>query len=187
MRNSRRWGCDNAQAEASTPQRGQMIVQHGELRFQTEDTWLDVSQVYFVEPADDSLAKEMAKRASASGANVQRLNLPAKARANFALSTRPITVPEELRKQFAESELRGIVARISNLKLGEIQAVTVAGQPGASLELEMQHEGMAAKQIHALAVVGDRLVHFCGTAALGEFEKLRPTFLKTLSSLELVR
>lgn len=165
-----------------------MKVQHGELSFVAEDSWQDVSQVYFIEPADDSLAKEMAKRAVAGGANVgARLQVPSKARANFALSTRPAEVPEELRKQFAESELRGIVGRINNLKLGELQSVTIAGSAGASIEIEMSHEGMAAKQLHALVVVGDRMIHFCGTAALGEFEKVRPTFLKTLGSLELAR
>ena len=162
-----------------------MIIQHGQLRFQADDAWLDVSQVYFVEPADDTLARDMAKRAVASGANIQRLNPPAKARANFALACRPIEVPEDSRQAFAAAELRGIVGRINNLKLGELQAVSVAGAPGAAIELEMQHEGVAAKQLHVLAVIGDRLVHFCGTASLGEFEKLRPTFIKTLDTLEL--
>ena len=163
------------------------MVQHGELRFVAEDSWLDVSQVYFIEPPDDSLAKDMAKAAMGSGAQIQRLSPPSKARANFALSTRPCDVPVELRKSFVESELRGIVGRISNLKLGEVQSATVAGGPAATLELEMQHEGVAAKQLHALAIVGDRMIHFCGTAALGEFEKLRPVFLRTLGSLELAR
>ena len=162
-----------------------MIIQHGQLRFQADDAWLDVSQVYFVEPADDTLARDMAKRAVASGANIQRLNPPAKARANFALACRPIEVPEDAREAFAAAELRGIVGRINNLKLGELHAVSVAGAPGAAIELEMQHEGVAAKQLHVLAVIGDRLVHFCGTASLGEFEKLRPTFIKTLDTLEL--
>jgi hypothetical protein len=110
---------------------------------------------------------------------------PAKARANFALACRPIEVPEDAREAFAAAELRGIVGRINNLKLGELHAVSVAGAPGAAIELEMQHEGVAAKQLHVLAVIGDRLVHFCGTASLGEFEKLRPTFIKTLDTLEL--
>jgi len=162
-----------------------MKIQHGELKFETEDSWMDVSQVYFIEPADDSLAKEMAKRSMGSGAPVQRLQPPSKARANFALSTRPAEVPEDLRKQFAETELRGIVGRVANLKLGEMSSLTVAGAPGAMLEFEMQHEGIAAKQLHVLVVAGDRMIHFCGTAALGEFEKLRPIFMKTLATLEL--
>ena len=77
--------------------------------------------------------------------------------------------------------------------LGQIQAgdrseLTVeklAGHDAAVMEIEFAYEDMSLRQIHALAVVGQRVIHFCGTAIPGNFGRLRPEFLRIMASIDL--
>ena len=165
---------------------------YGDLSLDVPDGWTRTSkartswaasQIGFMAPPDTSLAKDYAKQAAAAGAPV-RMEVPAdpKSRANFTFTTRPwfLSMPP---KEFCDAELKAMIAQIPNAKAGPLATLTVAGAEGTSEEVELSMQGMALKQLHVLVVIGDRILHFVGTAGLGDYPKHREQFLAAVQSI----
>ena len=160
-------------------------VIHGDLTFDVLDDWVDASQIGYLEPPDSSLADELAKQAAASGAPMN-LQMPAspKTRTNFMFSTRPWFLPDVDHKVFADKELRAMMAQVPGAK-GSGHGWTKLGDAvAATAELEVEMEGVRAKQLHVLGVLGDRILHFCGTTSPGDFDAAKPGLLEVVASVK---
>ena len=146
---------------------------------------MDASTLSFVAPPDKSLADEFARQAAAAGAPVH-MEMPSKPqpRANIQIGTRPWFITEVTPKEFCEKELRAMLVQVGG-KLGELTWATMGGHECAVLSVEVQMDGLAAKQLHALGVVGAHIVHFCGTSALGDYAKFEQSFIDTMASFEI--
>jgi hypothetical protein len=156
---------------------------HGDMSFDVPEGWVDASQIGFLAPADKSLANEFAKAAAAAGAPI-RMEVPAepKSRANFALSFRPWFLEMDP-KDFVGKELRAMLAQVKGVKLGELEMTEVDGAAAAMIDVEIQLEGMAIRQLHLLWVTAHRIVHFCGTTGRGDFDKHKDELLHTAKSI----
>ena len=62
--------------------------------------------------------------------------------------------------------------------------VEVAENPAFTVEIEFNMDGMAIKKLHAFGVFGNRLMHFCGTAGLGDYDDYKDKFIAALQSIE---
>ena len=78
-----------------------------------------------------------------------------------------------------------MLMQVPNAKTTELEWIEIGDAPAAVQQLEFNMEGMPLRQFHVLAVMKDRLMHFCGTSGLGDYEKSRPIFLATVQSIEL--
>ena len=163
-----------------------MQVLHGDVVIEVQDDWVDATQIAFVAPPDRSLAEEFARRAKDAGAPV-RMEIPAqpKTRANFQLSYRPYFLEDVPPKEFCEKELRAMIAQIPGGKAGELSWDRMGKAEAAVQDVEIQMEGISARQLHALAVLDGRIFHFCGTASRGDYEKAKAGFLTVLRSIRL--
>jgi hypothetical protein len=164
-----------------------MLLRHGNFEIDAPADWTDESKIVMAEPPDDTIAKEMAKRAAASGAPIQPgQGMLAKPRRNFVLSTRPypLDIPP---REFCDKELRAMLAAIPNAKVGEFAWVKCGDTEAASQDLEFELEGSTLKQLHALAILEKQLVHFVGTSTPGAFAKARELFLNVLASFRVHR
>ncbi len=158
---------------------------HGDIRLQVPDEWVDASQIGFMSPPDPGLADEFAKQAAAAGAPIAR-EIPSdpKSRANFTFTTRPwfLEMPPE---EFLERELPAMMAQVPQGKVGEFGWTELGFGKVAMQELEMSMEGMGLKQLHLMGVCGDRILHFVGTAGLGDYDDYRDLFLETAKTISI--
>ncbi len=162
-------------------------VTHGDLTFDVLDDWVDASQIGYLEPPDESLAKEMAKQAATSGAPMN-LQIPAtpKTRTNFMISTRPWFLDDVDPKEFADKELRAMMLQVPNGKVHEHGWTKLGDSEAATAVLEVEMDGVRAKQLHVFGKLGDRILHFCGTTSPGDFEAARPRLIAVVESIALV-
>ena len=162
-----------------------MRVLHGIVSFEVEDDWVDASQVAYMAPPDAELADELAKQAAASGAPIH-MEIPAnpKSRSNIQINARPYFLdPGQVEpKEFCEKEIRTMIAQVPG-EPGEFAWVKMGEVEAASYEVEIQMEGLSAKQFHALGVIGKQLYHFCGTAGRGDYDAAKPGFLAVVASI----
>lgn len=159
---------------------------HGSVSMDVPDEWVDQSQLAFAEPIDRSIALDFARAAAQSGAP-RNLEAPAehKPRANFVLSTKSFFVENVDPKAFVTQELQTMLGQVQAGDRSELSYAPLAGHEAAVMEVEFGYEEMNLRQLHALVVVGDRILHFCGTATPGSFDKLRPEFLRIMASIDL--
>ncbi len=151
------------------------------------DEWVDQSQIAFAEPIDRSIALEFARAAAQSGA-ARNLQAPAehKPRTNFVLSTKSFFGEGVDPIEFATRELQAMLSQVQTGDRSEMTIQKLAGHDAAVMEIEFGYEEMNLRQLHGLCLIGDRVLHFCGTATPGSFEKMRPEFLRVMASIEWV-
>lgn len=156
----------------------------GSLSLDVDGRWHDESRIVFSEPEDESLTKDLAKMVSKAGA--PRLSVPAanKPRGNFVVSHRPYTL-NLAPKEFVQKELGAMLGALSNAIVGPLEWAPMGNAEAAVQEVELNAEGMALKQLHAMAVVGNRMVHFVGTSTAGTFASIKPYYLQVVASIGL--
>jgi hypothetical protein len=162
-----------------------MRFTHGKISLDIPENWSDVSQIAFMAPAESDLADDFAKRAAAAGAPIN-LEIPAqaKSRANFAVSVRPYFLEMDA-KEFCGTELKAMLTNMPNAKASEIKWIKIGEDEAACADLELEMEGMALKQFHCLTVLGGGILHFCGTASVGDYADTRSVFVAAIKSLRI--
>lgn len=161
-----------------------MKHRHGDICFELPEGWADGSQLLFVAPPDQKLRAELIQAAARAGGRVQIPSVAPKLSANITFNQRdyPFTMSA---LEFSERELRGALSTVPGAKAGEFRWGRLGPLEAFMAELEIQAEGVAAKQLHAMAVGKGRVFHFCATTPVGEFDNLRPLFVEVLSSIEI--
>lgn len=159
---------------------------HGTVSMEVPDEWVDQSQLAFAEPIDKSIALDFARAAAQAGAP-RNLQAPAehKPRANFVLSTKSFFVEGVDPRAFAAQELQTMLGQIQAGDRSELSYAPLGGHEAAVMEVEFGYEELNLRQLHGLVIIGDRILHFCGTATPGSFDSLRPEFLRIMASIDL--
>ncbi len=156
---------------------------HGALTIHVPQGWLDASQIAFLEPAEDDLALEFQRRAAGAGGRAGQPVRP-RGRSNFTLTVRPWFLSMDP-VDFLQRELSALLAGVPGGRASALREVTLGQYPALLGTLELNHDGLAVKQLHAMAVGQNRLIHFCGTSNLGDFARAERRFGEILESIQI--
>jgi hypothetical protein len=130
-------------------------------------------------PADDSIAGEINKKAG-----IAKLDRSVKPRSNIVVSFRPFVLAHGDAAEFCERELKALLAGLPGKKVGATGRVNLLGTTAATADVELRGDAATFKQFHALLLLGGQLIHFVATATPGDFDKLRPSFVVALGTLD---
>jgi len=88
-------------------------------------------------------------------------------------------------KEFCGTELKAMLTNMPNAKASELEWIKIGDTDAPCADLELQMDGAGLKQFHCLAVLGGGILHFCGTAGVGDYDENRAIFLATVQSIRI--
>ncbi|MCC7385874.1 MAG: hypothetical protein IT384_28755 [Deltaproteobacteria bacterium] len=158
-------------------------LKHGDLTFHLPEGWVDGSQLMFLAPVDGALAEELRDSAARTRGGPIQLPVSPRISANVTFSSRPYFLAMA-GGEFCERELRAMLGAIPKAKVSDFCSGQLGPFEASTAELEISADGISAKQLHALAVGKGRLYHFCATATLGDYDRVKAELVRIMTSLE---